>query len=57
MSIAQALGLQMDLADAGLGVRCRRFAMIVNDGKVEMLNLEKGGEFTMSGAQDVVDKL
>ena len=47
----------MDLSEAGLGVRCRRFAMIVNDGKVEMLNLEKGGEFTMSSAQDVLDKL
>ena len=47
----------MELSEAGLGVRCRRFAMIVNDGKVEMLNLEKGGQFTMSSAHDVLDKL
>lgn len=38
---AKAIGLDMDLTEAGLGVRSKRYAMIVNDGKVELLNVDE----------------
>ncbi len=38
--LTRALGLQEDFSDFGLGVRSKRYSMIVNDGKVTALNVE-----------------
>jgi peroxiredoxin len=54
---AQALGLDLDLVDRGLGVRSQRYAMVVNDGTVELLNVDAGGEFGSSSAETVMDAL
>lgn len=41
--LATALGLTMDASGFGLGpVRSQRYAMIVNDGVVELLNVDSG---------------
>ncbi|TCK16555.1 peroxiredoxin [Marinobacterium mangrovicola] len=40
---AKALGLELDLTGGGLGVRSKRYAMIVNDGTVELLNIDDKG--------------
>ncbi|CAL9161185.1 unnamed protein product [Musa hybrid cultivar] len=55
----RALGVELDLRDkpAGLGVRSRRYAMLVEDGVVKVLNLEEGGAFTFSGADDMLKAL
>ncbi len=37
---ATKLGLQIDLATRGLGVRSKRYAMLVEDGVVKVLNVE-----------------
>ncbi|KAK3289634.1 peroxiredoxin-5-like protein [Cymbomonas tetramitiformis] len=52
-----ALGVELDLNDKGLGMRSRRYSMLVDDGVVTMLNLEEGGAFTVSGAEDVLNAL
>lgn len=36
------LGLELDITKAGLGVRSKRFSMVVNDGVVEKLNIDEG---------------
>jgi peroxiredoxin len=52
------LGLQLDLTPRGMGVRATRFAMIVNDGKLEHLAIESNpGELTSSGADAILEKL
>jgi peroxiredoxin len=38
--LARALGLELDGTGFGMGIRCKRFAMIVNDGTVELLNID-----------------
>lgn len=38
---AKAVGLELDLTAGGLGVRSKRYAMIVNDGVVELLNVDE----------------
>lgn len=53
----KAVGAELDLTDKGLGVRSRRFAMLVDDGVVKVLNLEEGGAFTVSGAEDILAAL
>ncbi len=40
-SFTQALGLTVDLADFGLGERSERYSMIVDDGSVTVVNVEK----------------
>ncbi|KAF9614592.1 hypothetical protein IFM89_026058 [Coptis chinensis] len=52
-----ALGLELDLAEKGLGTRSRRFAMLVDDLKVTVANIESGGEFTVSGADEIIKAL
>ena len=37
---AKALGLEIDLTKHGLGVRSKRYAMLVDDGVVKVLNVE-----------------
>lgn len=37
---AKALGLEIDLTEPGLGVRSKRYAMMVEDGVVKVLNVE-----------------
>ncbi|XP_076952867.1 peroxiredoxin-2E, chloroplastic-like [Bidens hawaiensis] len=52
----KAIGCELDLRDnpIGLGVRSRRYAMLVEDGVVKVLNLEEGGAFTSSSAEDLL---
>ena len=47
---AKKLGLEFDLRDKGLGVRGKRFSMIVKDGVVEKLNIDEG-KYELSGAE------
>nr|ADG95957.1 peroxiredoxin [Panax ginseng] len=52
-----ALGLELDLSEKGLGTRSRRFALLVDDLKVKTANIETGGEFTVSGSEDLLKTL
>jgi peroxiredoxin len=53
---ATALGLELDGTGFGMGVRSKRFAMIVNDGIVELLNVDESG-FDKSSAEAVLEAL
>jgi len=54
---ARALGLEMDGAKFGMGVRSQRYSMIVDDGVVKELNLEAPGEFKVSAADYLLAQL
>jgi peroxiredoxin len=47
----KAMGLELDLRQNGLGMRSQRFSMIVDDGKVTRLNIDKPGTFDVSSAE------
>jgi peroxiredoxin len=54
----KALGLDMDLSAAGLGLRSKRFSMIVDDGVVTALNIEDApGKAVESGAAKILEQL
>ncbi|XP_043724523.1 peroxiredoxin-2 [Telopea speciosissima] len=53
----KAMGLELDLAEKGLGTRSRRFALLVDDLKVKVANVEAGGEFTVSSAEEILKAL
>ncbi len=46
----KAIGMEFDLTARGLGVRSQRYSMIIEDGVVKSLNLEKPGAFEISDA-------
>jgi peroxiredoxin len=47
---AKGVGLELDLNGAGMGLRMQRFSMLVEDGVVKALNVEKPGKFEVSDA-------
>ncbi|MCS6945427.1 MAG: peroxiredoxin [Sutterellaceae bacterium] len=51
------LGLELDLTARGMGVRCQRFAMLVEDGVVKALNVEKPGQYEVSSAEAMLKLL
>ncbi len=55
--LAAALGLQMDGSKFGMGQRSQRYAMIVNDGKLEKLLVEQGPGLDASSAESVLGNL
>lgn len=55
-ALTHALGLEMDTADFG-GVRSKRYAMVIENGKVTTLNIEEPGEFEASKAETILETL
>ncbi|MDF3838142.1 peroxiredoxin [Cupriavidus basilensis] len=51
------LGLEQDLGARGMGVRSKRYAMVLDDGVVTHLWLEAPGEFKVSSAEAVLAAL
>ena len=51
------LGLELDLTARGMGVRCQRFSMLVEDGVVKTLNIEAPGKYEVSGAETMLTQL
>ena len=47
---AKAVGLELDLTERGMGVRSKRYSMLVEDGVVKSLNIEEGPGAEASGA-------
>lgn len=54
---AKAIGLEMDGSKFGMGSRSQRYSMIVEDGVVKQLNVEKPGEFEVSSADYMMGQL
>jgi peroxiredoxin len=54
---AQAIGLELDLVERGLGMRSQRYAMVVEDGTVTKLFVEEGGAYEVSSAEHVLANL
>ncbi|WP_454723166.1 MULTISPECIES: redoxin family protein [Cupriavidus] len=51
------LGLEMDLTARGMGVRSKRYALVMEDGVVTGLWVEAPGEFKVSSAEAVLAAL
>ncbi len=54
---ANAMGLTMDGSKFGLGTRSQRYAMIVDNGVIKDLFVEKPGSFEVSSAENVLKHL
>jgi peroxiredoxin len=56
-AFCSALGLTQDLTKGGMGIRSKRFAIIVNDLVVDYVGVEPAPGTTVSGAEAVLAKL
>jgi glutaredoxin/glutathione-dependent peroxiredoxin len=57
-AFAKATGLDLDLSERGMGVRTKRYSMIVDDGIVRQLNIEETpGTADASGAKKMLEQL
>jgi peroxiredoxin len=55
--LAKKLGLESDSSKAGMGVRSRRFSLLVEDGVVKQVNVEQPGKFEVSNAETMLTQL
>ena len=55
--LTNELGLTMDGSGFGLGNRCKRFAMIVDDGIVQSIDIEEPGAMDVSSAESQLAKI
>ena len=56
--VTKALGLDVDLDPAGMGLRSKRYSMIIDDGVVKHLNIEESpGQAITSGAAIIIEQL
>ena len=53
----KAVGLDADFSGYGMGTRSQRYAMLLEDGVVKVLNVEKPGAFEVSTAETILAAL
>ncbi|MBM3597088.1 MAG: peroxiredoxin [Alphaproteobacteria bacterium] len=53
----KALGLEMDGSGHGMGTRSKRYAMLVENGVVKKLEVEKPGSFEVSSAEHMLKQI
>ena len=54
---AEAIGMTFDGSKFGMGKRSQRYSMLVEDGVVTQLNVEKPGEFSVSSAEHLLSEI
>ena len=54
---SKAAGLELDLTARGLGLRCQRFAMVVDNGTVKSIEIDAAGAFEKTSAESVLGSL
>ena len=56
-AFTKALGLELDLTAKGMGVRCQRFSLFVDNGVVKQVNVEGVGPANCSFAENMLAQL
>ena len=55
--LTEALGLVMDASGFGLGKRCMRFAMAIDNCVIKSIDVEEGGALDVSSAESQLAKI
>jgi peroxiredoxin len=55
--LTKKLGLDADLSKSGMGLRSRRFSMLVDDGVVKLVNVVQAGTVDVSNAETSLGQL
>jgi glutaredoxin/glutathione-dependent peroxiredoxin len=55
--LTKKLGLEKDSTTSGMGIRSRRYSLLVDDGVVKQVNVEQPGKFEVSNAETMLTQL
>src|SRR5262245_33747388 len=55
--LTKKLGLENDSTKSGMGIRSRRFSLLVEDGVVKQVNVEQPSKFEVSNAETLLAQL
>jgi peroxiredoxin len=55
--LTKALGLENDITKGGMGIRSKRYSMLVEDGVVKKIKVEEPGKFEVSSAEAMLKEL
>ena len=55
--LARAMGLELDASAYGMGMRSKRFALLIDEGVVKQVHVEAPGEFRVSTAEHMLEQL
>ncbi len=55
MELTRALGLEFHAP--GMGQRCRRFSLLVNGGKIQLINVEQPGQYGVTSAETLLTQM
>jgi peroxiredoxin len=55
--LTKALGVDVDLTGAKMGIRTKRFVAVVNDGVIESIEVEPAGGIAVTGAEACLARL
>ncbi len=55
--LTRALGMDVDMSPGGMGIRSRRYSMLVENGVVTQLNVEQAKGLNVSAAATLLDQL
>jgi peroxiredoxin len=55
--LTRALGLELDASAYGMGIRSKRFAMVIEDGVARQVFVEAPGEFRVSTAENMLEAI
>jgi peroxiredoxin len=55
LELTRALGLEFHAP--GMGQRCRRFSLLVNGGKIQLINVEQPGQYSASSAETLLSQM
>lgn len=56
-AFTKQMGLELDATAFGMGIRSKRFALVVDNGVVKQMHVEAPGEFKVSSAEHVLASL
>ena len=56
-ALTKAAGLELDLTGKGLGLRCQRFSMLVDDGVVKAINIDPPGAYEATSAEALLKQI
>ena len=56
-AFAKAIGLEVDLTAPGMGLRSKRYSMVVEEGVVKHLNVEDKSGVNVSGAETILQQI
>ena len=55
--LTKSLELDKDYSSSFMGIRSKRFSLLADNNKINVLNIEKPGEYKISSAEYIINQI